>query len=289
MNSNGEHSGISSLLIATDGSVYADVATECGAWLAARLRARITVLYVIDARRLAGHFIRNISEILESFPSEGIADRVRDYYRKQGNEALKRAASICERYRVTCQTDLQTGNVVKIVADASVDADLLVLGARGEDEEFETGFLGSVAEKLVRKVNRPVLLTGLQFREFRRALLAYDGSAAAREAMKMLARLAAALEMDVDAVQMVEEGESTTALKEVVSYFKNYPVRLSTHYLTGDSHAVIIEHAKEIGCDLMVMGAYDNRLADSLALGTTTDYLVRNSPVPVLVHRSAGS
>ena len=284
MNSNGEHSGISSLLIATDGSVYADVATECGAWLAARLRARITVLYVIDARRLAGHFIRNISEILESFPSEGIADRVRDYYRKQGNEALKRAASICERYRVTCQTDLQTGNVVKIVADASVDADLLVIGARGEDEEFETGFLGSVAEKLVRKVNRPVLLTGLQFREFRRALLAYDGSAAAREAMKMLARLTAALEMDVDAVQMVEEGESTTVLKEVVSYFKNYPVRLSTHYLTGDSHAVIIEHAKEIGCDLMVMGAYDNRLADSLALGTTTDYLVRNSPVPVLVH-----
>jgi len=284
MNSNGEHSGISSLLIATDGSVYADVATECGAWLAARLRARITVLYVIDARRLAGHFIRNISEILESFPSEGIADRVRDYYRKQGNEALKRAASICERYRVTCQTDLQTGNVVKIVADASVDADLLVIGARGEDEEFEKGFLGSVAEKLVRKVNRPVLLTGLQFREFRRALLAYDGSAAAREAMKMLARLTAALEMDVDAVQMVEEGESTTALKDVVSYFKNYPVRLSTHYLTGDSHAVIIEHAKEIGCDLMVMGAYDNRLANSLALGTTTDYLVRNSPVPVLVH-----
>ena len=284
MNSNGEHSGISSLLIATDGSVYADVATECGAWLASRLRARITVLYVIDARRLAGHFIRNISEILESFPSEGIADRVRDYYRKQGNEALERAASICERYRVTCQTDLQTGNVVKIVADASVDADLLVIGARGEDEEFETGFLGSVAEKLVRKVNRPVLLTGLQFREFRRALLAYDGSAAAREAMKMLARLTAALEMDVDAVQMVEEGDSTTALKDVVSYFKNYPVRLSTHYLTGDSHAVIIEHAKEIGCDLMVMGAYDNRLADSLALGTTTDYLVRNSPVPVLVH-----
>ena len=284
MNSNGEHSGISSLLIATDGSVYADVATECGAWLAARLRARITVLYVIDARRLAGHFIRNISEILESFPSEGITDRVRDYYRKQGNEALKRAASICERYRVTCQTDLQTGNVVKIVADASVDADLLVIGARGENEEFETGFLGSVAEKLVRKVNRPVLLTGLQFREFRRALLAYDGSSAAREAMKMLARLAAALEMDVDAVQMVEEGESTTALKDVVSYFKDYPVHLSTHYLTGDSHAVIIEHAKEIGCDLMVMGAYDNRLADSLALGTTTDYLVRNSPVPVLVH-----
>jgi nucleotide-binding universal stress UspA family protein len=275
---------ISSLLVAIDGSAYADVAVECGAWLASRLDARITALYVIDARRLAGHFIRHIPEVLESFPSEGIVERVRDYYRRQGEEALKRAAGICESHGVSCETKLQTGNVVKVIADESTKADILVIGERGEDEEFETGFIGSVSEKLVRKVNRPVLLTGLEVREFRRALLAYDGSEGAREAMKMLARIAAALGMEVDAVQMVEEGNPTTALNEVISYFKDYPVHHSTHYLTGDSHSVIINHAKEIGCDLMVMGAYENRVADSMALGTTTDYLIRSSPVPVLVH-----
>ena len=277
-------SAISSLLIATDGSVYADVATECGAWLAARLGARITALYVIDARRLAGHFIKHVSEILESFPYEGVIERVRDYYRKQGDEALRRAAKICERFGVECETELRTGNVVKVISDESANADLLMIGERGEDEELETGFLGSVSEKLVRKVNHPVLLTGLQVREFKRALLAYDGSEAARRAMKLLAILAAALGMEVEAVQMVEEGEPTTALKEVISYFKNYPVRLSTHYLLSDTHAVIIEHAKEMNCGLMVMGAYNNRLGESLALGTTTDYLLRNSPIPVLVH-----
>lgn len=280
----GNDSGISSLLIATDGSAYADVAAECSAWLATRLEARITALYVIDARRLAGHFIKHLSEILDSSPSEGLTDRVRDYYLRQGEEALKRAATICERYRVTCETDLKTGNVVKVIADAAVNSDLLVIGERGEDKEFETGFLGSVSEKLVRKVNRPVLLTGLQFRGFRKALLAYDGSEGARAAMKMLARLATALGMDVDAVQMVEEGEPATALNEVISYFKDYPVHVSTHYLMGDSHSVITDHAKEMGCDLMVMGAYENWVADSMALGTTTDYLIRNSPVPVLVH-----
>lgn len=280
----GNDSGISSLLIATDGSAYADVAAECSAWLASRLEARITALYVIDARRLAGHFIKHIAEILGSSPSEGLTDRVRDYYRRQGEEALKRAATICERYRVTCETDLKTGNVVKVIADAAVNSDLLVIGERGEDKEFETGFLGSVSERLVRKVNRPVLLTGLQFRGFRKALFAYDGSEGARAAMKMLARLATALGMDVDAVQMVEEGEPATALNDVISYFKDYPVHLSTHYLMGDSHSVITDHAKEIGCDLMVMGAYDNWVADSMALGTTTEYLIRNSPAPVLVH-----
>ena len=154
---------ISSLLIATDGSVYADVAAECSAWLATRLDARITALYVIDARRLAGHFIKHIAEILESSPSEGLIDRVRDYYRRQGLEALKRVVSICEPYGVPCETNLQTGNIVKVVADVAAQTDLLVIGERGEDEEFEAGFLGSVSEKLVRKVNRPVLLTGLQF------------------------------------------------------------------------------------------------------------------------------
>lgn len=278
------NSGISSMLIATDGSVYADVATECSAWLASRLAAQITALYVIDARRLAGHFIRHISEALESFPSEGIVERVRDYYRRQGEEALKRAAGICERYGVKCETKLQTGNVVKVIADESTKADILVIGERGEDEEFETGFIGSVSEKLVRKINRPVLLTGLEVRDFRRALLAYDGSEGAREAMKMLALLATRLGLEVDAVQMIEEGEPATALREVISYFKDYQVHLSTHYLVGDSHSLIIDHAKESRCELMVMGAYDNSMADSLALGTTTDYLIRNSPVPVLVH-----
>jgi nucleotide-binding universal stress UspA family protein len=279
-----EHSHISSLLVATDGSVYSDVATECGAWIAARLGARVTALYVIDARRLAGDFIQHISEILHSFPSEEITERVRVYYRNKGNEALQRAAGICESYGVECKTSLQTGNVVKVVSDESSFADLLVIGERGEDREVESGFLGSVSERLIRKVELPALLTGLQIKEFRRALLAYDGSEPARAAMKMLARLAVALGMEVDAVHLVGENEPTTVLKEVSSYFKDYPVHLSTHYLVSDSHQAIIEHAKEISCDLMVMGAYDNRVADSLALGTTTDYLIHNSPVPVLVH-----
>jgi len=35
---------------------------------------------------------------------------------------------------------------------------------------------------------------------------------------------------------------------------------------------------------LLVVDDDDNRLAESLALGSTTEYLMRNSPVPVLVH-----
>jgi len=283
MNTNG-HSGIADVLIATDGSGYADTAAECGAWVASRAGADVTAIYVIDARRLAGHFIKHFSEIFGGDRSEGFATRVRDYYQTHGQEALKRAVRVCEHYGITCRTELETGNVVKIIRMASAKTDLLVMGMRGEDEEFDSGFLGSVAEKIVRSVERPVLLTHSRFREFHRALLAFDGSAPARRAMQMLARLAVLLKLEVDAVELVGEGDPTTALIEVSHYFKDFPVDLSTHYLFGDSHSLILDHAKENNCDLLVMGAYDNRLAESLALGSTTEYLMHNSPVPVLVH-----
>jgi nucleotide-binding universal stress UspA family protein len=284
MSDNATQSGISNILIATDGSVYADAAMECGAWLASHTSANVTALYIIDARRLAGHFIVHVPEIIGSRPDESLAGRVRDYYRSQGEQALGRAKTICERRGVKCHTQLETGNVTTVLVDASAGVDLLVMGIRGEDEEYETGFPGSVTEKVVRKVQRPMLLTHLLFKEFRRALLAYDGSDAARKAMEMLARLAVTLKMDVDAAQLVEEGEDTTVLREVLLYFQQFHVPVSIHYLVGDSHSLIIDHAKENNCDLLAMGAYDNRLADTLALGTTTEYLMRNSPVPVLVH-----
>jgi nucleotide-binding universal stress UspA family protein len=285
MSSKNEHAGISSILIATDGSTHAKAAVEYGAWLAAKMRASVTTIHVIDARRLASHFIRHFSEITASTPASGILERVKEYYHAYGRSVLESAAVICEGYDVRFTQELETGNVVKILAERSKSADLLVMGQHGEDEERETGFLGSVAEKVVHKTERPVLLAQPPFRKFRRALLAYDGSAAAGRAMKSLARLAVALNIEeVDAVELVEPNEPLDALREVPRYFKQFPVRVNTHYLTGDSLSVILDYVRDRNCDLMAMGAYADQTAEKLGLGSTTEYLMRESTIPVLVH-----
>ncbi len=288
-----ERTILTDILVATDGSAHAEAGVEYAAWLAVRAGAKLTAIYVIDARRLAGHFINHFSEItggvsatggLAHMGAKGILSRVREYYHAYGQQVLERAAVIAEHYDVACEKDLETGNVVKILAERAAEYDLLVMGKHGEDEEHETGFLGSVAEKIVRKVVRPVLLAQPPFREFRRALLAYDGSPAARRAMHALAHLAVLLKMEVDAVELVEENEPTEALMEVARYFKAFPVHVTTHYLVGDSLNVILDHVKEKKCDLLAMGAYADQTAESLGLGSTTEYLMRHSTVPVLVH-----
>jgi len=285
MSSKNEHAGISSILIATDGSTHAKAAVEYGAWLAAKTRASVTTMHVIDARRLAGHFVRHFSEIIGSTPTPGILERLKEYYHSYGRAVLESAAVICESYKVWCAQELETGNVVKILAERSKSADLLIMGQHGEDEELETGFLGSIAEKVIHKVERPVLLAQPPFRKFRRALLAYDGSAAARRAMESLARLAVALNIEeVDAVELVEPSEPLAALREVPRYFKQFPVHVSTRYLTGDSLSLILDYVRDRNCDLMAMGAYADQTAEKLGLGSTTEYLMRESTVPVLVH-----
>jgi nucleotide-binding universal stress UspA family protein len=102
--------------------------------------------------------------------------------------------------------------------------------------------------------------------------------------MHALARLAVALNLEVDAVELLEENEPQDALLEVSEYFKDFPVRVSTHYLEGDSLNVILKHLKEAKCDFLAMGAYADQTAEKLGLGSTTEYLMRNSPVPVFVH-----
>jgi nucleotide-binding universal stress UspA family protein len=112
-----------------------------------------------------------------------------------------------------------------------------------------------------------VLLAPLRSREFRRALLAYDESPAALRATQVLARLAVTLNLEVDAVELVEANEPTSALIEVPRFFKDLPVHLSTHYLLVNSLRLILDHLEETRSDLLVMGAYADCTAENLRSG----------------------
>lgn len=48
---------------------------------------------------------------------------------------------------------------------------------------------------------------------------------------------------------------------------------------------VVVDKARELGCDLIVMGTHGRRGFSRLALGSDADRVVRTSPVPVLLVR----
>jgi nucleotide-binding universal stress UspA family protein len=274
------------ILVAVDGSAHARAATEYAGYLAAEFGSRVELIHVVDWRLMVGHFITHFDEVFRSERGENFTERVKHYYQRYGERVIEQARERLTEFGVhDVAATIETGKVAKHIIERANLSDLLIIGQRGEATEDDTGFLGSVTTRVVRAIKTTALVAQPPMREFHRALLAYDGSRAAHRAMEALARLAVAFRLELDVVHLIEPRKDPGCLKQAGEYLSRHPVSFITHYLEGDSHEVILEHARQKECDLLAMGAFADRDVDVLALGTTTEAMLGQSHIPVLVHR----
>ena len=59
----------------------------------------------------------------------------------------------------------------------------------------------------------------------------------------------------------------------------------SEHAVNDDPYAAIIDAARRLGCDLIVMASHGRRGLKGFLLGSETQKVLVNSTIPVLVHR----
>jgi nucleotide-binding universal stress UspA family protein len=275
-----------SILVAVDGSTHSKAAVEYGGRLAAKHGARIELLHVIEQRLLVGDFITHFTEVFRRKIDRSFAEWVERYYLEYGHGLVERARQRCLSLGVNdCGVAVEIGRADTQIISHADKADLLVIGQRGETEEHELRFLGSVAARVLHDVKTTALVVQPPVREWRRALLAYDGTSAARRAMEVLGELAVTMGLEVDVAHLIEPDKDPNSLKEAEEYLSRLPVPYNVHYLRGDTHAVISQHASEEGCDLLFMGASTKLMSDVLGLGTATETILRQSQIPVLIHR----
>jgi nucleotide-binding universal stress UspA family protein len=132
------------ILVPTDGSAATESATDHAIGLARQYGATLHALYVVD--------VGTYSSL------EAGADVVADELRSEGQTAVEVVAGRAADAGVDVETAVETGIVHRTVVDyaADNDIDLVVMGTHGR-----TGvgrfLLGSVAEKVVRTAEAPVL------------------------------------------------------------------------------------------------------------------------------------
>jgi nucleotide-binding universal stress UspA family protein len=275
-----------SILVAVDGSSYAQAATDYGAYLATEFGSRVELIHVIDWRLLVGHFISHFDEVFRKERGESFTERVKRYYQQYAERIVEQARQRAKEFGVSdIAVTIETGNIAKHIIERAAGSDLVVIGQRGESSEDETGFPGSVTGRVVHSIKTTALIVQPPMRMFRRALVAYDGSAAAHRALQAIVPLAVAFRLELDVVHLIEPRKDPNCLKRASELLAVHPVSYITHYLEGDSHAVILKHAKEKECDLLAMGAFSDRDVEVLALGTTTEAMLGQSHIPVFVHR----
>ncbi|MDP1652729.1 MAG: universal stress protein [Rhodocyclaceae bacterium] len=287
------------ILAATDLSAPARHAVDRGFFIAADTAARYTVMHALELDALDSLFgllgtdTPNVKQRLADAARETLRQMLADPARNRGVAGDSRIVSGVPLEAIANEAD-------------ALDADLLVLGARGESFLRHT-LLGSTASRLLRKsIRRPVLLVKQPPHEsYRRLLIPVDFSPVSLQAIRLGRQMAPTAEIVMlHAFELPYEGKLTFAGVEesvIHGYIQAASAErgrqlhrlaeaaglAATDYSAlvrhGDPSQQIVAQEQEQDCDLIVMGKHGMHLTEELLLGSVTKHVLAESQCDVLV------
>ncbi len=274
------------ILVCLDGSEQDKVVTQAALWFGEHLKATLHGLHVLDLIALESPMLYDLSGSLALIPQMNFMEENRKILTQKGETLLDIFKSKCQEKSIPCQVFLETGVVHKTITDKAQTHDLTLLGRRGLNYKLDRDLMGSTADRVVRKTQSPLLVLTHEFTPLRSPLLAYDGSAAAREAMQSCVRLVTELKLPLTVLNVNSDPEqSKEILQEAKAYLDAHPMVVKYDSIKGTAHKDIPEYVKQHGHDLVVLGAHGHLGIVELLLGTTTEYLLWQGAAHVFVDR----
>jgi nucleotide-binding universal stress UspA family protein len=189
---------------------------------------------------------------------------------------------------------IDTGDVVSIICDRARWVDLVVVnlahpppppllgGAGGTSflERLKPGF-----RTLIRRCPRPLLVVPGQPTALQRALLAYDASSKAEEALFVATYLAGQWQIPLTVVTVLESHTSAETLEQARRYVEGNGVQATFELLEGPVVETILALAREKAAELILIGGYGIEPVREVVVGSTVSQLLREAPLPLLVSR----
>ena len=147
-------------------------------------------------------------------------------------------------------------------------------------DKFSPGF-----DALIRTSPSPILAVPSQPCHFHRALVAYDGSPKAREALFIAVYMTNRWGTELVILTVPDEKLTVDEISDMQAYLGNNQVKPT--YVESElpvPEAIILTIA-DLNCDLILIGGYGKTAVLEMLLGSTVDEVLRLSRVPILVCR----
>jgi nucleotide-binding universal stress UspA family protein len=281
------------VLACVDQSRFAEYVADYAAWAAQRMGAPLEFLHVIDRDPGAGsgedysgaigiNAQENLLTHLSSHDearSKAMREKGRIFLNSMRERAIAAgAASVDVRQR--------RGKLEETLTEQESSVHLFVLGRRGEAAEITQRNLGRNIERVVRALKKPILAVTEAFREPRRVMIAFDGSAVTRRGVETVAgsplfrglpvHLLMSGKESADAVKQLEWARTTL---EAAGF--DAPISL----ISGDAESAIAKTVRDQGIDVLIMGAYAHSPLRSMLFGSKTSDLLRSAAIPTLLLR----
>lgn len=287
------------IAVGTDLSWYARRAETRAAMLARELGSEsLDLLHVIGNLTL-----ESLRHLVSQTPQE-TEQRLLDSARHQMNEAARKLA---EKHGIPVKPTLAIGRAhLEIVRHAeSIDAGMVVLGAHGGGFVREL-FLGSTAEKVLRKHAHPVLIVKREPQgPYQRVLVPVDFSEASRLALELALRIAPHAHITVlHAYEVPFEGkmhyagvsdeiiqsyrdtareQANQAMRQFVAAAGASAGSVPPVVVLGYAPTVIRKKTDALEPDLIVMGKHGQSGWEDMLLGSVTKHVLLDAGCDVLV------
>lgn len=275
-----------------DGSAYGESVCDHAAWVAQAMGTDIELLHVLG-RRDTGIAPANLSGALGLGAKTHLLgelaahDRERAHLAKErGRAILDAAGALLNERGVSATTRLRNGDLLEAIERVEGEAELIVVGKRGEAADFAGGHLGSNLERVVRSAHKPVLVASRSFRPVERALIAFDGGASATKAVRLIAegKLLKGVPLHI-VTAGTEEAKRREALKAAAGTLRAAEHDVTSAIIPGEAEAVIADYVAAHAISLLVMGAYGHSRIRNLIIGSTTTAMIRECAIPVMLLR----
>jgi nucleotide-binding universal stress UspA family protein len=280
------------IIALVDGSTYSESVCDHAAWVAKGKGWSVDILHVIgrrdestDPRNLSGNIGLGARTALLHELAELDAQRAK-LAQKRGRAILEDAVARVSADGVEAHSKLRMGDLVETLREMEAEADLVIVGKRGEAADFAMMHLGSNLERAVRSSTKPVLVASRAFQPVKKLLVAFDGGTSALKAVDHVARSELFAGLDI---HLLTVGSESTAAKRGIegaaALLKGAGYEVTSEIVAGEPDKVIADRAEAHDFDLLIMGAYGHSRIRNLFIGSTTTEMIRSCKVPVLLFR----
>jgi nucleotide-binding universal stress UspA family protein len=293
---------IRSIVVPTDFSALADAAAARAASLARLDGAAVHVVHALASPLFVNPYEYSVPASL----SEDL--------RKAAQEKLGPTRTAIEARgvsTVTCEV-FDSQDAVAVIGDAvrAHRADLVVMGTHGR-RGLQHAFLGSVAERALRALDVPILAVkedvDAAAKPIAKIVVAVDFSPHSDRAVEIAADLAARLSAFVDVIHAFDfppdynpylsdsgvelerriEADVSEKLEHIRKRLEQRQIRVNTHFRRGHPSAVIADVARQVGCQLIVIGTRGRGGVAHALLGSVAERTLRAAPCSVLCVKAA--
>jgi nucleotide-binding universal stress UspA family protein len=269
------------ILVPVDGSDSSLAAEETAATIAKKTKAAITVLHVIQELTVGASVPDNIME------------EIMGHFEQKAGQIIRDAEALFGEEKIPMETQLSRwSDPADKIVDLAHSYDLIVMGARGENEKDEFA-LGSVTKKVIRHATCPTLIVK-NVCPVSKLLMCVDGSENSIKALEYALKLAENMKAKITVLHVQErrlyDFSSKTAkevgekiLSKALSTVKEEKVKIDKMLEFGVPSDKIVEVAEKDKFDLIVLGSRGLGKVERFLLGSVSDDVSLKAKCSVLI------